>query len=78
MLKAIWDRSDLQVYQKNPPTQGVFFFGWFLIEEPGGRGPPLKNNLNFWRGGGVRSTLIETTPPLRVGLFVDMFRFKLA
>jgi len=34
----------LQSDQKKPPPRGCFLFTMFPDQEPGGRGPPLKNH----------------------------------
>jgi len=42
-----------QIERKNPPPPGNFFVGWFPNQEPGGRGPNLKNNPQNWSVLGI-------------------------
>jgi len=34
----------LMSIEEPSPTRGAFLVGWFPNQQPGGRGPPLKNN----------------------------------
>jgi len=57
VTKCVWQRvcecdakywvAAYKVDRRKPPSWEGFLYGWFPTAEPGGRGPPLKNNPNF-------------------------------
>jgi len=47
-LFSIQHPDPCNLIERNPPPRGGFFFSMFPDQEPGGRGPPLKNHPQNW------------------------------
>ena len=47
------DRKKSPLPKEPPPPRRVFFVGWSSNQQPGGRGPPLKNSPIFFKKLGL-------------------------
>jgi len=44
LLVLVANRNDYILIERNPPPRGGFLFTMFPDQDPGGRGPPVKNH----------------------------------